>query len=876
MNKVAPLLRRYWYIFLILSLLAGLYWWFAKRLHSPLDAVPAQSVLVLECKGLVKAAQLLAQHPDPEWKSVVQHTILEASWQDAALAERLFRHDESIHGAFAANFMAAALSLNPADSLHPLLAVDLGRHVDLEKVLQANALSQKFFPSYFHGHTLYTVHLSKKERLVVAHTRNLLLCSRFSYLIEDALTQLEKGDNWWADNAWKGQVDDNAPIKLSFRPQTGILAMFLEQNWRFWPGLLEQNLRWAGISWDGQQTRGALKTAGSLESVGRNARSVSDELFSICPENTAMMAAVGVAKKEVFADWFRENNSDFKQYIYPWLGAEAAFVLTEPFSPDLREEQYWVLQIADSMGVGQKLDAYGAQRGLLRQYDYQTFSIRHFLSNAAFRPLLPGEGTALVNPACVVVGKYLVVAPSAAALELWIDKYIVSQTLGNSPGFLLQRQQMKTEGGISLFLNSQYLPAIAKRMLAEKPLTNSAESIALWARTGMVALDLAPAQNAGWMTATPASQQATELPATATGTSILWKTPLAAPAASAPCVVTRPADRETFICIQDSQQQLYCLRSNGSIAWRRQFDKKILSTIQGIDFQANGSVCFLFNTASHIWLLDEEGHDLEGFPLRLQSPATNGLTVVDFDENRKYSFFVACANGNIYGFDQFARPLPGWNPQSGVGRVEQPMLHFQREDKDFLVALSRGGRLSVFGRDGTMRFAPVQLEGTFAGPLQADATSRAPRIVCANTAGKVFVCGLDGQVFSLALPAAGAGKGKAYLVFAPLGGDNRLDYALLKGTVLSTSAYQEGSLRALGQLRLETAPDSLFAASDNHVGVLVRAKRQVYLADASGKIHPDFPLAGDTPFAFGQWFAGRREKVLLVGNGASIYAYKVQ
>lgn len=860
-----------------IALLIVLLWW--RRNHhglGALDAIPPQAVCVIEFNGLARAGQLVTRHHDADWKAILQSTLLEATWQDAALAEQLFRQDEALHTDFAGNRLAAALTLNPADSLHPLLALEMRRPCNLEALLKDSPLAQKFFPTNFHGHTIYTVYFSKKERLVVASEKNLLLCSRFSYLIEDALVQLDKGDNWWADADWRGRVDEEAPLKFSFRPLSGPLAAYLGPQWRALPERLEKNVRWASVSWDGQQTRSSIKTAGFLEQFSRSSDVSSPGIFAICPENTAFLAAGRVARRSAFGDLFTDGAADFQQYILPWLGQEASFVLTEPFSADLKEEQFLVLSVSDAAMARQRLEAYAAQRGQLRQYDYQTFTIRHFLSASALSPMLDNRESVFVNPACAAVGDYIVFATSPSALELWIDKYVVNQTLANSPEFLLQRQKMAHAGPLTLFFNAAYLPQLVKRLFSERPAYQAADGAALMARAGMIRSELKPGAHTGWLDADLGTQAAGPAQAAASGSMILWKTPLAAAAATRPSIVARPADNETFICIQDSQNVLYCLRANGSIAWRRNFDQPLLSTVQGIDFRNNGACCFLFNTPTHIWLLDEEGHDVEGFPVKLQSAATNGLTVVDFDDNRRYSFFVACANGNVYGYDQYARPLPGWNPQSGAGRVDQPVLHFEREDKDYLVTLSRTGRLSVFGRDGSARFAPLQWEGKFAGPPQADAVSRSPRIAAANSLGKVYVCTLDGKSFSLALAPAAEANTRAQFVFAPLSGDNRFDYAVLKGKNLKIAAYAGAEIATLAQVKFEAAPDTLFALPGNCLGALVKSKRQVFLLDQAGKTHPDFPLAGDTPFVFGQLFPGRHEQVLIVGNGASVYAYKVR
>ena len=46
-------------------------------------------------------------------------------------------------------------------------------------------------------------------------------------------------------------------------------------------------------------------------------------------------------------------------------------------------------------------------------------------------------------------------------------------------------------------------------------------------------------------------------------------------------------------------------------------------------------------TANHIHLIDRNGNYVEKYPVKLRSPATNGLAVFDYDKNRDYRMFIA-------------------------------------------------------------------------------------------------------------------------------------------------------------------------------------------------------------------------------------------
>ena len=248
---------------------------------------------------------------------------------------------------------------------------------------------------------------------------------------------------------------------------------------------------------------------------------------------------------------------------------------------------------------------------------------------------------------------------------------------------------------------------------------------------------------------------------------------------------------------------------------------------------------------------------------------------MDFDNSLRYYYFVACANGNLYGYDQFGRSLAGWNPQSGVGKVKQPLLHAQRGDKDYLIALNQQGKLFVYGRDGSEHFPALQLDGPFAGPPQVDAMSKSPRIMVVNTAGKAVGCNLTGQPIAVQVsktPKSAPAKG----AFLPLTGDSRYEYAVLQGNILQVDGYDGNAFRALFTTTLPAAQDTLFEVAGQRVGLLNLSKRQVLLLDGRGQLHPDFPLAGTTPFVITDLFRQAGQQVLVVGNGNSVYAYKVR
>ena len=870
------LTRRIVLAFTSLLIAAILLFLFLPRNPGPYRAVPAQTSLLLECKGLLRAKNLSDKTPDPHWRAVLHSPLFKHCFADADAAIKLLGHEPQVLRAFAKNQAIVAFTLHPADSLHALFALELDEGLDLEKGLKTNKLTPKYFPHQFHGNDIFNVHLSKTERLEVAVSGRLLLFSRRATLVEDALAQLENAHNWWADRPLIADLPE-APLRIQLRPAALAEQVRSQMNarWRGLPDLLARNVEWFGLAWDGKEVKAMAESKGFLSSLGSWSKTPGDAIFNVLPNNTAFLARTGLGHIPAFFREIGEGRAgDFEQYVLPWVGAEAALVVTEPLSPGLTGDRLLLLAVRDSVLAQRSLRAFGKDRGTLPTSTgpYQMFEVLGFQNASLLKPIL-GDDEAFRNPVCSLVDGYAVFAPDRSSLEIFLDKYLVNQTLAANTDFLQLHQKLLQKGHASFLLNAAYLPSLLRN------LTGKEGEISL-TKTGFINLEWAPkfGRNAEIQLASQAlSQSLAE-------TDILWKSVLAAPAMTQPYLVEQPEDK-TVALVQDLKFNLYCLDlQNGALLWSKALGDKIVSAIQGVDFYGNGTKSYTFSSASRIYTLDEKGRDVEGFPLKLPAVATNATTVVDFDHNMKFSYFVACDNDKIYGFGPLGKPLDGWNALSAVvlteaetstkSAIKQPILHFQHKGKDYLTVLSETGLLSVFGRDGNPRFPPIQLDeippevtssgGAFKSPLQVDVNAPSPRIYCANTMGKIFACDLQGKVLEQQFGSPGS-----VAALGQLTGDERFELALLNGQNLTVRTWD----KSLFKTQFSEKQQLVFFTQNNHIGTVDRQGRRVWMLNNQGNVLPGFPLGGNTTFELGRL---NGVDMLVVGNGNSVWAYRLR
>jgi len=847
----------------VLLLIGGILIWFlCWRSYAVFHAIPVQSALVFAGSG----TEQLDTFAIREARGLANLSLFRVLRNDIEQVRTILSADPKRNR----YPVAAAFSLNPNDSLHPLIVLDLGSRVDLARLLEPILRSTKATNSTFRSSSIFTVEMPGMGHIVVASARNLLFFSRFSYLVEDALVQMTMRDNWWQEQANLLE----APFRVVLRTET--LAERLKgrliSEWDHLPGDLASSATSIVFGYDGKNWRTAARTRTTEPATGPGEMPWVN-MTAVLPDNAALLAWTGTERPGALGMFASDNINadDFRHFVLPWVGKEAAWVLVEPYSPGMRDDRFWVCAVRDESAARKRLDEYGERAGLLKRYEYQTFEVRQFFSRSLLDPVLSKDRQDFQNPACVLLDGYAVFAASPSALELWIDKYVVSQTLATQPDFLLLGNQLPQLANRFFFANATYSSKLTRYLLDPDVEISIQGDILVLQRTGLFGLALPGGQQGAW-SGTLAVQPATM---SVPHAGILWKTPLESQALTQPFLVPATApSKEATVLIQDDLLNLHCLTVGGQLLWRKKLDRPILSAVQGIDFFDNGSVCYLFSTATAIWIIDENGREVAGYPLRLQSPATNGVTAVAFDDEHKYGLFVACENGNLYGFDQYGRPLTGWNPKEGVGHIRHPLVHFNSETKDYFAVLSLEGTLSVFNRIGVPHYAPLNFAGGFSkNPPQFDAGPEAQRIVCMNESGKVHVCNLVGHTFDLGISS---GKGANHLVFEDMFGDSRKDYAVLSSNTLIISGYEKNSFSKKAEIIFPEAQDTLFATGQKgYIGTLHKSKRQLYLANGTGKILPGFPLAGTTPFVLYHVPADRKSNILIVGNGDAVYAYKI-
>lgn len=738
-----------------------------------------------------------------------------------------------------------------------------------------------YHSSSFKGRPIHALDIGKGQRLAMARYRNLLLIARQALLVEEAISQLDKPyANVMRQSAFR-QVNKSLPKGAWCSAYLN--TAFLHDEVKGWltpqaekaGKALGRQIAWCrldlspsrqGITIDGWLAPEAPNAL--LAKKGWEVQPSSQALWRVLPGHTAAFTRLSVS------DW-SAYGQQMGRFLKRWAGKEAAVVVTEPVDGNPQRHRFLVVEGRDKENMPAQINAMFEAAGQINTYEYQTFIVRQLRSDYLFDSwCTPGQKDCFRHPWVAILDRYAIFAADRASLEVWIDAYLAGNVLATDEPFLQLFQLAKAPSAGTFYCNADFLLPLVKAFSYEESVRNLSASM------GRTYINMLPQSGSirlkGWWRPQSAPQQQY-------GSTVVWKAIMPAPVVGSPQIVALEAGQYR-IAVQDTSDMLYWLNADGRTLWKYPLDGPLLSKIHAVKPAKAITHQLVMNTAKTVYVIDTEGKDVEPFPFALQSPATNGLTVADFDLSQTYSYFIACANGNIYGYDLTGRPIEGWNPLSGMGNVPFDIGHFQEKDKDFYIVLNASGQLKVLRKDGANRFSPLSVGNQIAAsPVfqvlpDSSRWSSSGRIVVVNQSGAATVVNTSGQTFNLRL--APPGKGPVSFAFGNWLGDERNDYASLYDSTLAVYAYDGPRFykHALGNV--PPGIDEAFSvrlpdSNRDAIGAVSRTRRLIYLFDGEAKMVNGFPLAGNSTFQMADLF-DNGQAILIVAADESVYAYRIK
>jgi hypothetical protein len=330
-----------------------------------------------------------------------------------------------------------------------------------------------------------------------------------------------------------------------------------------------------------------------------------------------------------------------------------------------------------------------------------------------------------------------------------------------------------------------------------------------------------------------------------------------------------PGSKE--VLVQDAENNLHQITKDGKIRWSIAVPETIMGKIHQIDYFRNGRLQYLFNTKSKLYLIDRDGKKVAHFPVEFQSPATNGVSVFDYDNNRKYRYFVAFEDKNVIAYDYAGKVLPGWKFGKTDGTVATPIQHFRVNNKDYIVFKDQS-RIYIQNRKGETRVEVTAKFENSKNPLVLNLNG-IPKIVATDKTGKVFYLYFNGKYTEKKM---GKFSTNHFFTVDDINGDGTPDFLFVDGKELEVMD-ENGKRLFLHKFKneVEHRPNIYaFSSGLKKIGIIETASNRIYLFNPDGKLHEGFPLQGNSEFSIGKIDKGSNKLSLIVGSrDGDLYNY---
>ncbi|MEA1887929.1 MAG: hypothetical protein U9N72_12035 [Bacteroidota bacterium] len=353
----------------------------------------------------------------------------------------------------------------------------------------------------------------------------------------------------------------------------------------------------------------------------------------------------------------------------------------------------------------------------------------------------------------------------------------------------------------------------------------------------------------------------------------VWESLLDTVAFSKPLFFTNHYTGGHEIFIQDMNHKLYLINSAGRILWKRPISEAMKGDAYMIDYYKNGKLQILFATEHHLYLIDRNGNNVERYPVRLRSPASNGLALFDYENNKDYRLFICGADRKVYAYDKTGNTVKGWNQFSTASTVTSEVEFFRVSGKDYLV-VNDDDNMYILNRRGNVRVEmKEQVARSDRSALRLNTGTR-PQMVLASKDGEIKMVNFNGEVQTYSVNEFSKDP---VFEFFDLDADGLGEYIFIDEN--RVYAYDNDRSK---MFKLSLSSDDIigpygleFSSIDKKIGFTDVAANQVYVVDERGKSLNGFPLNGTTAFSVGKLNRGSSFNLITGGSDSFLYNYEI-
>ncbi len=904
-------------IIVTLAIAGAVYWFkYTKEIRTPIsegiNAIPTNAAIIIESKQARNTWKKLSQ-TNIMWEQLLgTHTFATLNLQ-AKFIDSVLETNSDVSSLLENHSLYISAHTSETNTLNFLFTYSLPN-------LTHQSTIETFIQKINNGHTpiyidddkvaIGKILLNHTDSLSFAFYNGILMMSTKQSLVQNAVRQLKSGNSLANDKNFSKVLNTagknvDATIYINYKMLPSILQPFTFPTQKPNSDAIADFADYS--SYDITLKPNALMLSGFTQANDSavnflnlfNKQKPQDiELTKIIPAHTSNLLFFGISNYKAFQQDYRNYlqaihrlqtynqfvettnknyNINIENSLYHWIDNEMALVVTEPTSSDYTNNCYAVFHSNTIDEATASLNEITNIINTKNNTKIDTTSFRNHLINHIDIPnLLPQlfgwQFTKITSNYFTTIDNYIVFANTDSALQVFINDFENNKTLANDKNYQAFAENISTDANVYLYssiarstniYSTLVTEEIAKEMELNSGLLKKFEAVAIQfsANNKLFFSNI-------YLKYNPVLKQETET---------LWETKLDTTISSKPYLVINHNTQAKEIAVQDDANKLYLISNTGKIIWTKQLPEKIMSDVFQVDVLKNKKLQLLFNTRSAIYMYDRNGNEMKGFPIKLKSPATNAIALVDYDNNNDYRIFVATENKHINCYKANGELVSGFMFEKATAQIYLPIQYFRTNNKDHLCAIDAEGKIYIMDRHGETRINLKEqtTKGIRNFYLDIGKDYSKSFIVSADTLGNILKLSLSGDREEMKMQDF---ETSPYFDYKDINNDKTKEFIFLTRNELKIFSPDKSLLfkYEFKNSVSDVLQVFVFPNGKAKIGVVSESTNELYLFNDNGSLCNGFPLKGKTAFSIGDMNNDNTINIITGSADNSIYVYQLQ
>jgi len=917
---------------LFLSGLVAAYFYY-KQISAPvskaINAIPSNTAIIIESRNMSNTWEKLSETIE-FWNDLVSIGYIKEIDKKVTFLDSLFATNNRVSDLIKTQPTFISIHLTGANSFDFLFLVGLKNTAQIPFVadfikgtVENGAFSQRIYDQV----TINEIRLDLKaefsdstlksdETFSYAFSKGIFIGSFNSLLVEDAIRQLSAGNSLLnsGSSGFKKvmktadrKADANIYINYKTFPrflttflnseskktirELSILANWTEVDVKIKPNAIMLN----GLTFSDDSTDNYLN-------LFLKQKPQKIELINILPDNTAVVLYFGVSDFPMFYEDYKlhlRNTNKFFDYkkeidkinanlpagqagydvdieksMLSWIDNEFAMVITKPSrilgaDPDTAENDIYAVFRTKSVEKTQNALQYLVED----EEEYRNYTIKRINQSDILSTLLGNAFGPIKANFYTIIDDYVIFANHSPSLKSFINANLLESTLLRSIYYNTFSDNISSKANCYFYSNIQasigLLETFTNRSLS-KSIRELADKEHI-KKFGGLAIQFSSTNNMFYtnlfLSYNPTEEKTQSLRQVKLDTSI----------SSQPKLMINHYTKEKEIFIQDEANKIYLIDNSGRILWKKQLPGKIISDIYQIDIYKSNKLQLLFNTKTHIYLIDRKGRKVDNYPVKLKTPATNGIAVFDYEKKKEYRILIACNDKKVYNYNKDGTLVKGWEFDKTASTVRAPIRHFSTKGKDYIVIIDQKGKIYVVDRRGSTRVKINRQFKSLANNTyfidKAKSISKT-RILSTDSTGKVFSIYFSGNIDSILFNDF---LSTPFFDYKDINNDGVKDYVFLDKNELFVFNRDNSLIHSYIFNRNMSYKPMFFSFPGNitKIGVVSDKSNELFLFNPDGTLSEGFPMHGNTPFSIADINKDKQLDLITGVQDNSIYIYTI-